>query len=389
MKGQKQIFICIILIGLMFTAGCWNYRDISQLSIVAVVGVDRNEESGKYLLTFQILKPGKMKSGGNAGGDGNQNPEQRATLEVESEGETIFEGIRNAVLKTSRKLYFSHNQLVIIGHEVAKEGVRSVLDFFLRDAEPRTTAWIMVAEGKAGEVIRSRGQLETASGLEINKLIHAQFAASRVGKVDLQQFTGRLTSKSTEPIAPLITLADQFPKMQGMAIFKGDRMVGTFDLTETRGLLWVIGEVQSGIIVGEIPDGKGKASLEIIRASSEIKARSKDMKIEVEITINLHSNLGEQRSSIFLAKPEGLRYLEKEQGKIIKSEINKALKKARVLQADVFGFGAALYRTDPKLWKKLETKWEEAFETVDVLIKVNSNIRQTGLLIKPPISLEE
>lgn len=92
-----------------------------------------------------------------------------------------------------------------------------------------------------------------------------------VPKVTLNDFLVRLTSKSSHPFATAIEVfseekqeeqgGDKEGKMVlrlragGTAVFKKDKLVGWLDNAETRGLLWVLGKVQSGILVVPAPGG--------------------------------------------------------------------------------------------------------------------------------------
>jgi hypothetical protein len=48
--------------------------------------------------------------------------------------------------KMSRMVYVAHSQNIVIGEELAREGVRDVLDFFARAPEARMTQVFIYAE---------------------------------------------------------------------------------------------------------------------------------------------------------------------------------------------------------------------------------------------------
>lgn len=49
----------------------------------------------------------------------------------------------------------------------------------------------------------------------------------------------------------------------------------------------------------------------------------------------------------------------------------------------IFGFGDAVHRKYPKEWKTLQTKWRDVFPTINVEIKVDARLRDTGLSSAP------
>lgn len=387
MKPLNKITLLMLMLALTsFSGGCWNYRDMNQLGIISGVGIDLAPEPGKVLLTIQVIKTSEVKGGGggesSGGGGGSQPP--RPVVIIESVGSTVFEAVRNAVVKFSRRLYWAHNQIVIIGKEAATEGVRHYVDLFIRDAEPRPTAWMLVTPEKAGDLIKAQGKIEKIPAMEIAELIQAQSATSKAGGFTVHDFANRLLSKTGAPLATEIRLdKDNKFQLAGTAIFKGDKLVDFIGKKETRGLLWVTNKAQSGIIVVNDSGSKDKVGLELIRSSSKIKAEIRGKEIIIKVKVNVQSNLGDQTSESALIKPETLKSLARREATVIRNEINAALKKAKELNTDIFGFGEAVHRADPKAWKELEPRWDEIFPELKVELIVKANIGRVGLIIKP------
>ncbi len=384
---RRWLLFCLLAL-LPLNSGCWNYRELDQLAIVAATGIDRDEERGMVKLTVQVIKPGQVRtSGGEEGGTGGQ--AQQPVLIMESTGVSIFEAVRNFVLKNSRRMYWSHNQVLIIGKKAAEDGVRPLLDFFLRDHEPRPTVWVLVADRDAAEIIRARGGLEKISGVEMGQLIEAQTAASKNMTVNLEQFIARLMSKTTSATAPVITIshAQREPRIQldGTAVFQDDRLIGKLSLRETRGILWVTGKVRSGVITVRAPGTGEKVGLEVIRATGTINSKFLAGQPKVKIKIEVEGNLGCQMSQEDLAKPEMLQSLSRRMAEAIRKEVYAAVDVAKQLRSDVFGFGEALYRSDPKRWKSLEPIWNSSMAKLPVEVDVRASVDRMGLITKPAL----
>lgn len=383
MKRLNKFRLLVLALALIsFIGGCWNYRDLNQLAIVSGVGIDLAPEPDKVLLTIQVIKPGEVKGGGGGKAQGGQ---PQPVLIIESTGSTDFEAVRNAITKFSRRLYWPHNQIVVIGKEAATKGVRRYLDFFIRDAEPRPTVWVLATPGKAGDLIKASGKMEKIPALEIAKQLQAQSFTSKAGSFTIHDFANRLLSKTTAPLATEIRLnkdKNEF-ELAGTAIFKRDKLVDFIGKKETRGLLWVINKVQGGIIVINAPGNKGKVGLELLRSSSKIKAEVKGETILIKVKVNVQSILGDQTSELDLSKPETLKSLARRETAVVRNEINAALLKAKELKLDIFGFGEAVHRADPTAWKRLEPRWDEVFSDLKVDLIVKANIGIVGLIDKP------
>lgn len=76
--------------------------------------------------------------------------------------------------------------------------------------------------------------------------------------------------------------------------------------------------------------------------------------------------------------------LEKEIKKNLKQEVEEAIQTAQRDKTDVFGFGEAVHRAAPYLWKKIGSKWHDRyFPELDVIVTTDMYIRRTGLRNKP------
>lgn len=386
MKTRQTCFFLFLLFSIIVVTGCWDRRELDSLGIVLGTGIDKGKEDPTQVqITVQIVKPGEIKgpSGGGNGGGGKGKP----YLNVMNSGEAVFDTIREFTHIVNRRLYFSHNQILIIGQEAAEAGVGKYLDLFFRDPEPRLNTWVIVARGKADEALETKAELEQVPALNIAQLIEARTATSEASAVDLHDFMTCLMSKTTAPIASLLEVEgegeEKIARLMGTAVFKKDQMVGSLDKTETRGLLWVLGEVKRGIVITPCPGGKGTASLEITRARSKVVPEIKKGTLEITVKIKEEGNLGGQMCGQDLTLPETWTALEKSKAEVIRQEIKAVLKKAQSLNADIFGFGEAVHRKYPALWKEWETQWDDIFPNLAVKVSVEVKLRQTGMITKP------
>lgn len=387
-------------------AGCWDQVELDELGLVTAVGIDLAERPGELLVTAQMLRPG---IGGKNGGGSSQGG---AYWVGQSPGFTVFDAIRNMTLVSSRKLYFAHNQIVIIGKEAAEQGVRQYLDMFLRDEEMRPTVWLAVTEGKASDILQADSGFEQVPGLELARLIEVRFATSKVVATTLQQFAQKLLSKHGNPTANMVELyevgkfdpetglpsgshitasgqaeSDQSQKksfrLSGTAVFKGDTLVGSLQPVETRGLHWLIGEVQSGIIVVESSKDKGKVALEILNATSKLEPVFSDAGLTMRAKVQVEVNLGSQRSQDNFITTEGTKELGALVAEAVKYEATLAFKKAQEMRSDIFGFGSVIRRADKRRWKHMKEDWDEIFPNMQLAVEVEAKVARFGLINKP------
>lgn len=387
MKKSMVLLLILFLLQTMLT-GCWNRRELKTLAIVQAIGIDRTED-GQISLTVELLKPAELKTtkGGGGGGGG------KGTWTLTSQGETVFDAFRNATLQSSRKLFISHDKIVVIGQEAAKTGIAPLLNFLDRDHEPRLLAHLFIAKGTAKDIIEADHEQEKALATALENLAKATAATSKIPRIQTLDVMKALISKTSDPFIPGVEIFQNKENekvsktiiLSNTAIFKKDKLVGWFDKKETRGLLWILGEVKSGIIIVKSPQEEIKnVSLEIIKASSKIKPERIDGNLVITIEITEMGNLGEQMSEgVDLTKPDTFEELEKRQAAVIQSEINAALTKAQTWDADIFKFGEAVHRKFPGEWPELKETWDREFKNIEVKVEVEAKLRSNGVTTGP------
>ncbi|MCM1567671.1 MAG: Ger(x)C family spore germination protein [Dehalobacter sp.] len=393
MKNQigfiMKVMVCFMLI--LPLSGCWSRHELNSLSFVVGVGLDKAEEPGEIQLTTQVVKPGELKSASvkNKSGAGGTN----AYWNIKRTGYVASEIIRDFSHESSHRLYFPHNQVLIFERKLAEEGIQPYIDTFIRDSETRFNVLLVVSEDQASEVLDVSPELEKLPAINIAKLVETQKITSESPTVRLIDFINRLMSKSTAPIAPLIRVTGQgnekTVEVFGTAVFKHDKLVGELNERETRGLLWVINEVKSGMINVAGPSGDGEVSLEITLAKSKMTPVIQDDTILIKLDIKAEGIVNSQSGSENLASPIIVASLEKELSAEIRKEIIAALKTAKDLNSDIFGFGDSIYWKYPSEWHELESKWDKVFPDVEVALNINTKLRSTGNISAPAVPAKE
>jgi spore germination protein KC len=382
----KIATLLVLILQLLFATGCWDLLELNKRAIVVGLGFDSSPHEDKILISAQIVVPSNVKTPQTAGG-GDGQPYWIAT----NESTTVFEGMRAMTHVSSRKLFFPHNQIIIFGEDLAKKGIKDYLDLLMRDYEFRETNWIIVSEGKAQDILDTKTRVNNISAFFIRDLITERKFSSQAMAINIKDLARKITSKSTAPIASYIYLENTGQEkrlnLSRTAVFDNNmNMVGTLNNYESRGLLWVLGEVKSGIIVVESPNGKGNYSLEILKVKSKIIPEFKDGKPTITVRVKESSNLGETSCLEDLTKPEAWELMDSLQNEAIHQEISIALDKAQELKADIFGFGEAFHKKYPRLWNEMEPNWQEIFSSLEVNIIVESKVGNPGVIIKKVFS---
>lgn len=144
MKRLKLVFI-LIFIFLTFT-GCLAKTELEDFAYVIAIGIDKGSEDN-YMVTFQIAVPIKIAGEGSTGGG------KESTSLVTLETDTLFNSISRADSMISKEITLSHNKMIVLSEEVAKEGVQVILNALVTNREIRPKTSIIVYRGKAKELL--------------------------------------------------------------------------------------------------------------------------------------------------------------------------------------------------------------------------------------------
>jgi spore germination protein KC len=261
------------------------------------------------------------------------------------------------------------------------------MDFFIRAKETRPTTTMLISETTALDVLNVEPQANLLPAININKLVEAQVNNSEALEATVQVYINTMLSNSTSFVAPMISIEEQGEKkllsIKGMAVFKEDKMVGMLNEDETRGLLWIKGDVQSGAINTVYNDQQ--IAIEIKSATTKVSPKIIDEKIIMHIDIDEEGLLVMQSGEKNVATPEDLPKISDCVEDVIEGEITMAFEKAKQLGCDIFGFGELLNKYENEQWEKMKDNWDELFKTVQLDMKIETNIRGAGAIIKPAV----
>lgn len=380
MKVFRMLPISVMTIFLL--TGCWNRVEINDIAIVTAIGLDLGERD-KIRLSLQVAIPSKL---GSTGGESSE----KSTIVISGTGTTVSEAYRNIQGKLPRRIFFSQSRILLIGEDLAKKGVSHIIDFHTRYAEPRINSFIMFTKGKASQVINSMPKFESISSEEMKEL-----AKLNVGlKIYVRDFLNMLLTDGLEPFGPQFTLeslevnkknkSGKTQAINGIAVFKKDKLIGWMDEVETRGLLWLRNEIETGIITIKIPKekGGGNISMEIIRADTKIVPILKHGEIKLTVNVVSEVSIIENDSQLKLFDTKVIEDLQKNIDQEIKDRVQMVVDKAQKdFQSDIFGFGQLVYKKYPKEWNRNYKKnWEQQFAQLEVTIHSNALVRRIGLI---------
>ncbi|TMN23232.1 Ger(x)C family spore germination protein [Lentibacillus cibarius] len=373
-KRLLTIILCFIPI---FLSGCWDRTEINDLAIVVGVGLDRTD-NGKIELSAQIVNP-KVVGGAGMNGGGGQGGEKPVIVKTAT-GKTIYDARSKLQERTSRRLFEGHNRVIIIGKALAEAGIRKHIDFFARFPVPRLRANVFFTDGKATDILKVIPSFEDGESAEVAR----ELAKLKIGlNVTTKDLLQQLASTSGDTALPIITESKsklgEGLRVNGTAVFKNNKLTGQIDDKVTRGLLWIIDQIQLSAVTIQPKDAEGYISFKLLRSSTELIPTIKNGKWKMTVQITTEDDVAENETKLDMMDPKTIEKLEKQMEKEIDKRIQLVLDEVQTgMEADIFGFGETFERHYPKRWKQAKDKWNEKFPEIEVVIKSDAKIRRPG-----------
>lgn len=124
--------IILIILCALTLQSCLPSAEISQRAIVEAVGIDKDE--GGFIVSIEYYNPNS------------ESEENTKTSFVEKRAKTIPLAISEINSMLGKKLYFGHNNIIILGKDAAQEDLIKILEYFDSDSETKSDICISVSD---------------------------------------------------------------------------------------------------------------------------------------------------------------------------------------------------------------------------------------------------
>ncbi len=385
---KKVVLLFLTLVLCASFIGCMpehSKRELNSIAIVMGLGLDRVTEenkipfeNGNLHVTAQVVRTGSLSGGGSKSSGGASNSADAMYWNLEMAGDDIFPMLRGSVKQSNRNLYISHNQVIVFGEDLARDGLAPFMDYFFREREMRYNVLLGVSEKPAKDLLRISPSLETLPAQEIAKLLKIQAENAEAPTVSLFDFAVDMKSARKAAVIPLINATssgeeEETAYVDGCAVFDNWKMVGKLNASQTRGFLWTAGDA--------------RFSLTVTGKKGEMKVHFDPEKgyegIHVSFQVSADAVVGHIDGIYDLHQKDGLKAIQKACGSFIGAEICDAIAQSQKLNSDIFGVSEYLSRYEPKIWDKMEGEWEKYFTGITYEVSVKTNVRRTGSLVDP------
>jgi len=384
---MKKIKIFILLfLSIIGLVGCGK-QDINKLVFISAMGFDKDEDGFKLVaqvVNKVILDPDP--------------PQVAPVFVVTAKGETVFDCFKNLSNLLPNRPYLINLQLLLFDEELAKEGIKEYVHFFVNFAEAQHEYNIMVTKGITVE--KFLGQLSVFSHFPTRVLIEKLETAidyHGFGKKTYIEmlYSAVMDEKETLILSSVEVLGDLEEgetidhnkktkiaseiKIADLAVFDEDRLVGWLNKEEAVVYNLVMNKIKRTVFVVN-GENNNKISNIVKNASSKVDVKFENNNPKVKIDVKFDIDVIEDTQGKIPLDLKYLEYIQKQLEKQVKDQIIKCIEKSKnELEVDIFSISGMIYKKNPNWWKENKDNYKEIYKQIDFEVNVKPNIRRLDI----------
>lgn len=407
--------LALLVAAALLLSGCWDRTEVEDTAYAIVIGVDATEQ-GECLWSFLIAKLPAAQGGGAVT---TTSPDQPGAGPISVTGCTMERALQHAQASLGRVLSLVQVRYVVVGEEIARSKMRSVVSQLMRHNQIRRGAGLIVGLPRAVDLLMAFDPLIDVNVIKVQEgLLLAQKRFHLAPPIRLQHYLSRLMSEGEDAIVsvgavnPLARerpggpmprvgsrrfIAGQIPRrggnpveVAGTAVFRGDRMAGILDVEETAALLALRGEM--GKVYLDLPDPTNKEKQVAIRFGQENKPQFRASLAEgkpvLHVRLQLEGELLAAPAGTDYSRPENRRMLEDFISRYFEQEVYPPLlhKIYKEWRADPAAFGHVFRAQFPTIDAWIAYDWARRIKELEVTVELAMFIRRFGLVLEemPP-----
>lgn len=404
MRRVLTSFVLILMI--LCLPGCWDYRELDETAWVTAIGLDRGREN-VLTVTLQIAVARNIAPAPGGGGGGGS----EGLVVTSMEAPSLLSALEFTHAWIDRRVDLSHTKVFIVGRELAESDFTAFIMPLARFPEFRPTVGVLVANGRAENVLREADPvLELSPGKLWDQMTGAWAATEFIPRSDFRRVYIDTGSPGAAGLAALIGverekegppdpshkakgvhMAGTIPRrggqkieVMGAAVIEGDRMVGVLNGDETGVAKMVRGTFRE--MIKTVPDPRHPGRFLTVRVYPR-EPPAVDVRIgadgmpRVAVLIPLEGSILGIQSGEHYERPERVHQVERAVEKSLMTDARAALDKAQhEFGADFFALGYHAKQRFPTWQAWEEFAWDEKFPDAEISFDFDFKVRRIGIL---------
>lgn len=352
-------------------AGCWDSREIEDLSIILGVAIDMDQDMLE--LTYQHLIAQKKQ-------------ENAYTNITTLYGDSIQYASREQAKQVARAPLYNFIRLVLISDQALRKWrIDQLLDTYNRSYKTSRNSVVMVVKGSAKEALAKMGKHKDIPSVDLRDLAKNSALNEKIPpKITLGDISIRI-SQGADFLIQRLDTGEGGNRLTGAALISGQtkKFAGWLDEEDISGINWMLGNTEGTVVKAEDPRTNHAMVFEVDKVKRKLIPRANGQDISFTVRIKTALNLNENRVvSVDLLKEPFLQTAREAAQEEIKESVLRSLSKLRKEKADVAGFRTKIKTDYPEAWDRVKNNWPDTFSQIPIDVLVDAEVRQTGAYSK-------
>lgn len=394
---KSKVLSALLILFLFPLLSACSTRELDTFNLVTALGIDKDEAG--YMVTYQVLNTKAIASKKKV----NESP----FVLYSEKGNDLGEIERRTTTQAARMMYFAHVRSIVIGEDVARDGLKEILDYLSRSSGFRSDYYFIIAKGAtANQILSTVTAIESVSGRKLYESIkNSKEWWAPVNSLKILELVNDINAKGNNPVLAGVELYRKIEdmdsikglekstsvklKLTDLGVFRDDKLIGWLDEKESRAYCNIVGKAKRSVNFVDY-DNNTHVSMNLIMDKTNIKVSLSDGKPVINVMFSVEMNISTVAGNVDFTKKENLDKLRSLMNEKFIDICKKTLDKAQhELKTDIFGFGESIHRAYPEVWNELKDDWDTEFAKLQVNFMVETKIRDLGLILKSIISEEE
>ncbi|MFD0693104.1 Ger(x)C family spore germination protein [Paenibacillus sp. GCM10027628] len=371
---KRPLCLIVILSSLVIFSGCVKPYILENLALSIIIGYDAIEKD--RILTTTVLH--KI------------DPLAKEKTQIVANTAYTSQGARiSSNRELSKYLVGGQVRVVMYGKKLASGGIIDLADTLSRDPTLGDIIYLCVSDNKASDILTRRYPEVSNIGIYLYENIRQNSDLEELPSPSLHDFLRDYYSVGKDPIVPLLKRRGNEVAINGLALFRDDRMV--HEVRPREGFLLKV-------LLGNKKTGSYELVVSSERLTKYMKHPGKDLKIafvnrkssrqiklvqtsgpEFAMSISVLGDLQEISDAYSFNKHEAVVALEEEIGLKLAKEIERFIHDIQIHESDVVGFGE-VYRSKVRNSHLTKEKWHAMFKDAKIKVNVKFTLRSTGVI---------
>lgn len=370
----KTIVSCFFIF--IILTGCWDQRLLKDHNLILGIGYDINNEQ-KIIKTVTFPR--------EIIGDPQQIAASTESEIISTKGDTVKDAEDKIDQFISGKFDRSKAEVILIGQDLAENGVFTTLDSIYRDLRGPLNASVAVVNGSAQNALNIDETYNQLTSAFYFDLLESANSNGIIKHENVQSICPVILSTGEDIVLPYISFQKNVDKIKldGLALFSGDTMTGTLSLKEATTLLILSNQAPKRTKVNlQITDDKDKydknfVDFSIQQTKSKINIDTDGEDIKVSIDLKTKVEIDEYALDHLDDKPH-VKTLSKQINEKMTKRAEKTIKKIQKANNDALKIGQQIRALHNDTWKKID--WNEIYPKIPIDVNFDIEIVRHGII---------